>query len=207
MIAMEEQKKDSIPYGKPARVGNFKLWRGKFVVGKGKDKAHIDCIYVSNLEGSWMVRIPATMHMYASLCDIYTMDEPSRNHMMGVLFANFLLITTSAMPEIQDALFFLTKMMTFPYLLLSESEMVKRMKKGMKEDGWHKDEIKNQVEEMVEYRRKLYDMIEDKKSRYIADYEETLAKQREKNAESLEALRQDELAEQAADIINEKSED
>ena len=79
----------AIPFGKAARVGNFKMWRSNFMLEfmptpdmlseedrerleKGeiklkKQKENIECINISNLEGSWMVRIPQTWEMYGML--------------------------------------------------------------------------------------------------------------------------------------------
>jgi len=69
---MSEPRK--IPYGKPANVGNYRIWRSKFPVGKGKDKDFIDQINIGNLDGTWQVRIPATFEMYAILTELYA-DE------------------------------------------------------------------------------------------------------------------------------------
>ena len=69
---MSEPRK--IPYGKPARVGNYRIWRSKYPVGKGKDKDFIDQINVGNLDGTWQVKIPATFEMYAILTELYS-DE------------------------------------------------------------------------------------------------------------------------------------
>ena len=40
-----------IPFVKPARVGNYKVWRTKTTLGKGKDKYDVEQICVSDLEG------------------------------------------------------------------------------------------------------------------------------------------------------------
>lgn len=69
---MSEARK--IPYGKPARVGNYRIWRSKYPVGKGKEKDFIDQINVGNLDGTWQVKIPATFEMYAILTELYA-DE------------------------------------------------------------------------------------------------------------------------------------
>ena len=91
---MEENKTENlsmIPFGKPARIGNFKIWKSKFDLvsdpteeqrkkvveeSKGKKKAvrqklTIDCINVSILDGSWMVRIPQTFEQFAMLSLAY----------------------------------------------------------------------------------------------------------------------------------------
>lgn len=79
----------AIPFGKAARVGNFKIWRSAFMLefmpsrdmlseedqkrlDKGeirlkKQKEKIECINISNLDGSWLTRIPQTYEMYGML--------------------------------------------------------------------------------------------------------------------------------------------
>lgn len=84
-----EERITAIPFGMPARVGNFKLWRTRFGIefmptrdmlseedqarlDKGeiklkKQKSDIECINISNLDGTWMTRIPQTYEMYGML--------------------------------------------------------------------------------------------------------------------------------------------
>ena len=92
---MEEKKTEKIsmiPFGKPARIGNFKIWKSKFELvsdpteeqrrkvaeeSRGKKKAvrqkvTIDCINVSILDGSWTVRIPQTFEQFAMLSLAYS---------------------------------------------------------------------------------------------------------------------------------------
>lgn len=93
-VAMVSQQtgQSSIPFGKPARIGNFKIWKSKFELvsdpteeqrkkvaeesgGKKKairQKVTIDCINVSILDGSWMVRIPQTFEQFAMLSLAYS---------------------------------------------------------------------------------------------------------------------------------------
>lgn len=63
----KETEKKAIPFGKPVRVGNFKLWRGRFRLGNGE----IAVLYASSLDGAWMTRIPSTLEMYGWLCLSY----------------------------------------------------------------------------------------------------------------------------------------
>ena len=74
---MSEPRK--IPYGKPAQFSNYRIWRSKFPVGKGKDKDFIDQINISNLDGTWQVKIPATMEMYAILAELYADEGKQEN--------------------------------------------------------------------------------------------------------------------------------
>ena len=58
---------------------------------------------------------------------------------------------------------------------------------------------------MAEYRKQLWELIEKKKNAFIADYELQLAERRSKEAESLEDIEHDELAEQAMGVLQENS--
>ena len=81
-----------IPFVKPARVGNYKVWRTRATVGKGRDKYDVEQVCVSDLEGVWQVRIPETNAMFAAISGLYA-DEglaPS----LGTIFANMLMVST-----------------------------------------------------------------------------------------------------------------
>ena len=77
-IPSQQTKQSAIPYGKPARIGNFKIWKSKYTFDKDADGKKIkpqivgDCINVSILDGSWMVRIPQTFEQFAMLNLAYT---------------------------------------------------------------------------------------------------------------------------------------
>ena len=81
-----------IPFVKPARVGNYKLWRSRVTVGKGKDKDDIEQICVSDLEGVWQVRIPSTNVMFSAISGLYA-DE-SLAPSLSTVFANMLMVST-----------------------------------------------------------------------------------------------------------------
>ena len=83
-----EKELAKIPFGKPARIGNFKIWRSKMELtftpditekemdGKGrtvvrKQKETIECINISNLDGTWMTRIAETFEMFVMLTQCY----------------------------------------------------------------------------------------------------------------------------------------
>ena len=70
---MEKEKVSVIPFVKPSRIGNFKLWRSKMGIGKGNGKADIEVINVSNLDSTWSVRIPATFEMFSMISFAYHM--------------------------------------------------------------------------------------------------------------------------------------
>lgn len=86
---MDERK---IPFVKPARVGNFKIWRTKTTIGKGKDKYEVEQICVSDLEGFWQVRIPSTNGMFAAIAGLYA-DE-SLSPSLSTIFTNMLIVST-----------------------------------------------------------------------------------------------------------------
>lgn len=221
---MEQENKNlQIPFVKPARVGNFKLWRSKTslsYVPTDEDRAKvreesgvkkeavtrkldIEVINISNLDGSWKVCIPQTMMMFATIAQGFAVEnETQREQFLCSVIGNIYNISTNPNEYLHDALSFLTEMMTYPYMLLSEKEMKERMENGLKEFGWDKAKRKDHIGKMVEYRKQLYDLIEKKKSAYIEDYERQQAERRAKEEESLKALEQDEIAEQAMEVLN-----
>ena len=72
-VAIQSQQtgQKGIPFGRPARIGNFRLWKSAVAIGKGKAKTGIECINVSNLDGTWLVRIPQTFEMFGMLTIAY----------------------------------------------------------------------------------------------------------------------------------------
>lgn len=77
-MASKKTKEDAvvgIPSGRPARMGNFRLWRTLTVVGKGKFKTNVECINVSDLDGTWLVRIPQTYEMFGMLTVAYQWSQ------------------------------------------------------------------------------------------------------------------------------------
>ena len=84
------EKQVLIPFVKPARIGNFKIWRSKISMDYlpelseedrknaeekklrvKRQKVDIEAINISNLDGSWMVRIPSTFQMFTMLTVAY----------------------------------------------------------------------------------------------------------------------------------------
>ena len=77
-MASKKTKEDAvvgIPFGRPARMGNFRLWKTLTVVGKGKSKTNVECINVSDLDGTWLVRIPQTYEMFGMLTVAYQWSQ------------------------------------------------------------------------------------------------------------------------------------
>jgi len=83
---------NKIPFIKPARVGNYKIWRTKVTAGKGKDKLDIEQICVSDLEGLWQTKIPQTSECFAMLTGLYA-DEKSRGA-LSAIFTNMLAMSS-----------------------------------------------------------------------------------------------------------------
>ena len=192
-----------IPFGKAVRVGNFKLWRGNFVMASGKEKTTIECVHVSNLDGSWMVRIPSTSTMFGFICSQYaTVDETMRDNILGMIFTNMYNVCLISSPALHDGFWFLTEMMAFPYNLLPEKEMEKRMRENMKKLGVEKDKAKAHISEMMEKRKGLYELIERRKTAYLEEYERQQAERWASEEKAQEELHHDELAEQAMDILS-----
>ena len=192
-----------IPFGRAVRVGNFKLWRSRTSVGSGKDRTGIETVNVSNLDGTWKVQIPSTMAVFSTIIQSYaTVDEKMRENFLGMIFSNMYGITTTASEALHDGYFFLSEMMSFPYLLLPEKEMKERMEKGMKALGFDKAKRKEHIGKMCEYRSQLYELIEQKKTRLIDEYERQQAERRSNEEDALKQAEQDEIAEQAMEVLS-----
>ena len=68
---METKETRERPFIKAVRLGNFKLWRTKKVYKSGKDKSEIETLNISDLDGGWQVKIPATVHTYKLFREMY----------------------------------------------------------------------------------------------------------------------------------------
>ena len=139
---MSEPRK--IPYGKPARLGNYRIWRSKYPVGKGKDKDFIDQICIGNLDGTWQVKIPATMEMYAILTELYA-DE-GKQEILAEYVNNMAFVTITGNGYFQRAVELVAIAYANPSLLT-------------KKDKQHKAFVKNAealIKAFLEW-RKVYD--------------------------------------------------
>lgn len=97
---MMEKEEGKIPFSKAVNVGNFKVWRSRVsyeltaddvkdeekreLVKAGKLKfkrkrMEVEAINISDLEGQWMVRIPQTLAMYATLTELYATSQTSED--------------------------------------------------------------------------------------------------------------------------------
>lgn len=224
----QENKRPQIPFVKPERVGNFKLWRSKSSLtytASDEERAKvrnesggtkravpmkfdIDFINISNLDGSWKVQIPQTMQMFGTISEGFAVeDKTRRDQFLGSVIGNIYNASTNSSVYFHDSLAILTEILTFPYMLLPEKEMVKRMKAVYKETGFEKKVADKQIDDMVSYRRKLYELIEKKKSDYIEEYERQQAERRAKEEDAQKALEHDEVAEQAIEVLNKEKDE
>lgn len=212
---MKPKEISAIPYAKPVRVGNYRLWRGKVSVSLPSEEGDVasqrysvEVLNVSNLDGSWKVQVPQTSMMYGTIVQAYnTTDLELRDNFLGMLFTNMSNVCLISSEALHDAFFFLTEMMSFPYLLLPEKEMRRRMSDRMKELGIEKKRRDAHISEMVEYRRGLYELVEKKKARFLAEYERQQRESTKNEEELLKAMEQDEIAEQAMDVMSNDSEE
>ena len=135
---MENDKKNAgkreIPFVKPARVGNFKVWRSKMkltveptdeqrkqVVEKsgGRKKAvsrsiDIEQINVSILDGTWHIKIPSTYEMFGMIRDLYTEGMDAR---LMTIFGNMMYASCVANGYFQQGINFCAQVYANPSLL------------------------------------------------------------------------------------------
>lgn len=84
-ILMEKSPRE-IPFVKPVRIGNFKMWRSKVRL---KKKEAIETIVITNLEGTWKVQIPKTYLMFRALSDLYATEDPNDLNILFSFVSNF----------------------------------------------------------------------------------------------------------------------
>jgi hypothetical protein len=172
-----QTKKTVIPMFKPARVGNFKLWRSKLSYGKGKEKVDIEQINISNLDGTWQVRIPATFEMFSMIKYLFAerTDDTIADKSMSTLhtfFSNMLYASVVDNGFFQQAINLCAMVYANPSLL--------------KEDDKNHEGLMNEVKSLV--------------SQFLAwraEYE----KRMEANAPSEEEMKQAEVAGEMRDEL------
>jgi len=172
-----QEKKTDIPMWKPARVGNFKLWRSKLSFGKGKEKVDIEQINISNLDGTWQVRIPATFEMFSMIKYLFAerTDDTIADKSMSTLhtfFSNMLYASVIDNGFFQQAINLCAMVYANPSLL--------------KEDDKNHEGLMNEVKSLV--------------SQFLAwraEYE----KRMEANAPSEEEMKQAEVAGEMRDEL------
>lgn len=82
----EEKKPREIPFGKPVRIRNYKMWRTRISIEK---KKVIQAIVISDLNGLWMVRIPETYLMFRALTDLYSTEDLNDFEILFTFLNNF----------------------------------------------------------------------------------------------------------------------
>ena len=157
-----------IPFGKPARVGNFKVWRSKKLIGKKRNKNEIEQINVSTLDGEWQVKIPSTTGMFSMLTGLFSRGDDGR---LSHLFTNMFGATVTANGYYHHGLSMLNIIYTNPRFLdegtkdyedlLSD---VEKLKKGFLE--WRKEYDKmvaanEPTEEEMENDQAIDDILEE----------------------------------------------
>lgn len=134
-------EKHEIPLGKPARVGNYKLWRSGKQVGKGKNKYSIEQINVSSIDGDWQIKIPATVGMFSMIRDLYA---DGNDRMLEFFFNNMMYVSIVPNGYYHKAVDMVSTVFANPDLLNEEDEQhellvdnVKALIKGFLE--WRKE--------------------------------------------------------------------
>ena len=146
-----KQSELEIPFVKPARIGNFKLWRSKKSLGIGRNKYEIEQINISNLDVTWQLKIPATFQIFGLIGEIYKaykMDsgDGHAEGQLATLFGNMLYASAIGNGYFHRGLNMLATVYANPGLLEKKDESHK---------GFMKD-VNELVEKFLEW-RKEYD--------------------------------------------------
>ena len=97
----KEKKPREIPFGKPARIQNFKMWRTHVKVGK---KETIEAIVISNADDTWKVQIPQTFLMFRALTDLYGTEDLKDFNILFSFITNFQFCTQISHGNFQNFL-------------------------------------------------------------------------------------------------------
>lgn len=176
-VAMQQPKKEKtpreIPFGKPARIQNFKMWRTHVKVGK---KETIEAIVISNLEGTWKVQIPQTYLMFSAIKDLYGTENLEDFNILFSFLTNFNLCTQISHGDFQNFLILAVYGYMHPEVLeegfepenkkfLSHDEFMQRIKLGIESYKAHVAETKKEMERQNEEFEKsgLQEKIEEAK--------------------------------------------
>lgn len=173
-----------IPFGMPARIGNFKIWKSKYTFDKDADGKKIkpqivgDCINISILDGSWTVRIPQTFEQFAmlSLAYSWSLSEDKDEQVKGREYLRTAISNMYYVSCICNGFYHHgVEMITSAY---TDPDLLKENERGV---AFLKD-AKQTIERFLEW-RKGYDKLV------------------EAGEPSDRELHQDEIAEQAMDIL------
>lgn len=138
VVALQSQhtEKVRIPFGKPARVGNFKVWRSNKQLGKGKDKFEVEQINVSTLDESWHIKIPATFEMFGLIGSLFAEHTDKiadkRTGQLATIFGNMLYASCISNGYFQRAVNICATIYANPTLLKEEDENHENLMKDVK---------------------------------------------------------------------------
>lgn len=195
----------AIPYGKAVRYGNYKLWRTKYGMG-AKGPQAIDSICVANLDETWKVQIPQTSDTYAAITAAFAgRDEDRRDKMyLDLLLTNFIAVTLSPSPVVQDVVNMVISVLRMPYLLMTEEEMEEKyaLVTGDKEGK----EKEKKMEEFRKSRKGILELYGKKRGMILDEYFRAIAEERKEEEKELKNMERDELADSAIDIMGKEEE-
>lgn len=97
----KEKKERKIPFGKPAIIGNYKLYQTKLRLNK---KETISAIIVSDLGGLWKVQIPEKYLMYRAITDLFGSGDDRDIEILFSFITNFNFCTSISHGHFQDFL-------------------------------------------------------------------------------------------------------
>ena len=133
----KENKNKEIPFVKPARIGNFKIWRNRKAIGKGREKAVIEQINISNLDEGWQIKIPETFEMFAMIRDLYAETTggvaEQRKSQLSTFFVNMLYASCVANGFFQRGINLCAAIYTNPSLLKEGDSNHERLMKDVHE--------------------------------------------------------------------------
>lgn len=203
-MAMEEKVrgKNPIPYAGCIRVGDYRVWRGKAPAGGGH---RVDAVYVADIADQWQVRVLETSSMYATIAEACSSaDQDLRDKMLGMIFTNMFRVCTIPSVPLHDGFSILSEMLEYPYLLLSEWKMRRRMSKSLKKAGMGWKARRKFIGEMKEHRKALYRLIENRIAGVIDSYENQMEERLEESKKTSDKLLdQDNVLDDAEKILTE----
>lgn len=176
---MKTKIDELMPFGQQIHIRNYKLWRGNYRVKSADGPTAVACLYVSDLQGAWCVRLPETFEIYAIMCqaiESYFGDDEDRKRdadaVLGVLLDNMIVTTTTCNGFFHRAIKLVTMAYTFPDVLSV----------GDKDhDGFMKD-VTETRDAFIEWHKEYADAVKN-------------------NEPDDDELRKEDVAEQAADIL------
>lgn len=160
-----------IPYGRPARIGNYRIWWSKQNFGTKKNKVDVECINVSILDGTWLTRIPATFEMFSLLTTLYAEfvgdNEEKKRKAVGrlqTIFANMMFVSVVANGFFQQAIQSCAVAYANPSILEDS------------EDGFFAD-MKKLSKEFLEWRKKYDEWVKSQQQTKEEEHQEEIAEE------------------------------